>query len=529
MYIIVILFVIILSFILIWMVYDTGNSTTCTIDNQMNPIPELDEDKYSYFIVMRHGCRKSTDTKAPPVSTTERDPLHHVRTLLLNGLTTQNEWRKIKSVDYPYVPSSSATSIEGVKTQSGNNVWMQNNGNDALPLTEGGYHSLKKFITTVKPFLPTTYHDLYCSATQRTVQTASVVYKSLELDKPFKMIDISQHTPRNTINVSLSSSTNYWIDTTTNLLYKGTTLVTGLYTIDISGLYPNSQWVSGKTYFVYKGSPSNPQGQIITSSLYKTCDPIFIGNLADICGNEILNNGLHPSLISSFQPYMYDTGHLLQYPLPMPKLHEQMYRIIKRWFSYHYVHKDGTVCFDLSDKEYGLKGMIEWIIQQYIDNGRWVSSDPTSYNYLSPYEYRILSNFYYSNIYSSGTTLWNDRIIGSIKETDGSGYINKESIAAKLDHWATDSSTTTNSFYICHESIIHALLSKLGLVLSLHNGNLYIYPSSMCVFRKNKQSGKIDGYYLSPNIDGSDKYIDVCILSSPFTASSNLTSLFTMP
>ena len=491
-------------------------------DNQINPIPELDESKYSYFIVMRHGGRKTPSSLSIQ---NDSDPLHNIRTSLLHGLTIENEWKKIKDPDYPVLPNTPDSSIKGVKTQLNNNVWMPIKSNDTIPLTEGGFRHLKKFITTVKPFLPSSYEHLYCSATQRTVQTASVVYNYLDLHDPFKIINISQTEKRNSIFVvsSATISENYWIDTINFLLHKNSSLdlVTGLYTINFSNPSDTiTNWISGITYFVCNGIPTNPQGQIITSSLSNTCDPIFIGNIADTDGNEISNNGVKPSMISSFQQYMYDTGHSLQYPIPMPKLHNQIYRIIKRWFNYDYVNQGGTIQFDISNKEYGLQGMIDWIIQQYIDNGKWVSSDPNRPTYLSPDEYRILCNFYYSNIYSSGTNLWNGHIIGSVK--DSFGYKNKESIAVRLHNWATDTEVNTNRFYVCHESIIHALLSKLGVVLSLHNGNLYISPSSMCIFRKNKKTQEIDGYYLSPNTNINNNYIDVCILSSYTSSSSNL-------
>jgi len=156
--------------------------------------------------------------------------------------------------------------------------------------------------------------------------------------------------------------------------------------------------------------------------------------------------------------------------------------------------------------------MVDWIIQQYIDGngaGKWVNADPESPNFLSPEEFIILNNFYFANVFSSGTPQWNANIVG--KNPDGTSQ--PGSIWDLLSTWKTETTAPNNIYISAHDVTVQSLISTLGLSFQSHMNGMSFPPSTMLILHKNTTNNLIDGWVYSPNPDPTiavhGKFIDV--------------------
>ena len=219
-------------------------------------------------------------------------------------------------------------------------------------------------------------------------------------------------------------------------------------------------------------------GQISTTDYILSNNPNFCGTTISQPPPTDGVNG------SRYQPQIYTNGHLIQSNNPTP-LHSKVYAIISRWFNY--TNPNFNITTDLIYA-------VDWIIQEYVDGGQWVTSDPNTANYLPYDEFVVLSNFAFSNLYSFGTSAFNGSIVDTLKTTFTTWRGNKNL-------------SGDNQVYIGHDATVQALLSSLSLVSnSLVNHCSYI-QGVLTLFVKSSPSPPaiiIKGYVLSPYKTGYD-------------------------
>ena len=398
----------------------------------------------SYFIIGRHAGRKSDSIFASTLASN--------KTSILSGITTDNEWVSFSNnPNYPLIDSTfgvystgptggvGVSLLQGVQTSGPTGYQIFGSGGingtgDERPLSNGGVNSYITYLNIIKKYLPTSYNILSCNATKRTAQTASIFYKVIAPDSTFRMTDY----------------------------YR----------------------------------PSYSTGQISTTNFILAGDPIYAGTGLKITpsapvpvpGVSVTSNavisGLSTELINRFQSQIYTNGHLVQL-YPSKPMHSEVFSIVSRWFNYT------SSTFSL---EYNMINMIDWIIQQYIDGGPWVTNIPNTPNYLDYSEYVILQNFLFSNLYSSGTSVFNSAIVSNLK--------------SNYDSWKTGSG---NQIYIGHDTTVQAFLSSLNLASNSSVNHCSYIPGVFIVFVKSV-SGNVTGYVISPLSSGSS--FDISALST---------------
>lgn len=393
----------------------------------------------SYFIVGRHAGRRA-------VSIFDRPGLSGSGsyTSLLSGITTSNEWLppngNIPLMDETSGVYDGSSILKGVQTSSlSNNRVFATGGvygttGDTRPLSTGGVDTYITFLNRISTLLPTdssTFSTLSCNMTKRTTQTASLFYTRL-FTNTAKTFRITDYYQEGCA-VGQISTTDYILSN--NINFCGTTISQPPPTAGVNGTY-----------------------------------------------NTI--NGLSTRFTSRYQPQIYTNGHLIQSNNSTP-LHSKVYAIISRWFNY--TNPNFNITTDLIYA-------IDWIIQEYVDGGQWVSSNPNTANYLPYDEFVVLSNFAFSNLYSFGTSAFNGSIVDTLKTT--------------FTTWRTNTNLSNdNQVYIGHDATVQALLSSLSLVSnSLVNHCSYI-PGVLTVFVKSSPSPPaivVKGYILSPYKTGYD-------------------------
>ena len=386
----------------------------------------------SYFIVGRHAGRRAVSIfDSPGLSGSG------CYTLLLSGITKANEWLPPNG-NVPLMDETSGvyninSILRGVQTLSGNRVFatggVYGETGDTRPLSTGGVDTYITFLNRIRTLLPTdpsTFSTLSCNMTKRTTQTASLFFTTL-MTNASKTFNITNYY-QSGCAVGQISTTDYILSN--NLNFCGTTI-------------------------------SQPPPAAGTTGTYNTI------------------NGLSTRFTSRYQSQIYTNGHLIQSNNPNP-LHSKVYSIISRWFNY--TNPSFNITTDLIYA-------VDWIVQEYIDGGKWVTSDTNTANYLPYDEFVILLNFAYSNLYSFGTKIFNEPIVDTLK--------------SNFTSWRTTNLSNDNQIYIGHDATVQALLSSLSLVSnSLVNHCSYI-PGVLTVFVKS--SGNIvKGYVLSPYKTGYD-------------------------
>jgi hypothetical protein len=386
----------------------------------------------SYFIVGRHAGRRAVSIfDSPGLSGSG------CYTSLLSGITTSNEWLppngNVPLMDETSGPYDGSSILRGVQTLSANRVFatggVYGTTGDTRPLSTGGVDTFITFLNRIRTLLPTdpsTFSILSCNMTKRTTQTASLFFTTL-MTNASKTFNITDYF-QNGCAVGQISTTDYILSN--NINFCGTTI----------------------------NQPPPTDG---TNGTYA------------------IINGLSTRFTSRYQPQIYTNGHLIQSNNPTP-LHSKVYLIISRWFNY--TNPNFNITTDLIYA-------IDWIIQEYVDGGQWVTSDPNTANYLPYDEFVVLSNFAFSNLYSFGTNTFNGSIVDTLKTT--------------FTTWRTTNLSNDNQVYIGHDATVQALLSSLSLVSnSLVNHCSYI-QGVLTLFVKS--SGNIiKGYVLSPYKTGYD-------------------------
>ncbi|NDE17304.1 hypothetical protein EBZ80_20475 [bacterium] len=387
-----------------------------------------------------------------------------VRTSLLTGLTSSNEWLTTSGISgYPTLPTTATSgSPPGVVTTASSPVYAPT-GSDARILTAGGFLALQSYVNTLKTAgaLPRTVDVQNANATSRTIQSASVLYSVLGLPNAFQ---------------------------TTNF-NNGAIKTTSFYATN----YDRFQGNVGTN-----GTPAS-------------------GTNTGTAGSAVSINGLSSTTITQCQNWSYNNGASVQTPVPNVNYLSQATKIIQRWFNYNTVTSTGSSVFDAIGN---MSTMVDWIIQQYIDGngtGKWVNADPSSPNYLSPQEFVVLNNFYFANVFSSGTAQWNGNILGrNAGSTPTAG-----SIWDLLLSWKS-ASTRQNVYLSSHDVTVQALISAMGLSFQSHMNIMSFPPSTMLVLHKNATS-QIEGWVYSPNPDPllavQGSYIDVSYLADAKTGS----------
>ncbi|AYV86484.1 MAG: hypothetical protein Sylvanvirus1_80 [Sylvanvirus sp.] len=230
---------------------------------------------------------------------------------------------------------------------------------------------------------------------------------------------------------------------------------------------------------------------IVTTSEIQTGDRLFGGDATSSYGMEppLLHSksfgGVNIALFSKFRPEIYDHGHSLNYVSgPIPIYTSEVLQLVNRFFEW------------TPSQLPQLPHLIDWILQQYIDTGPWINQAN-----LSPREYALLSNFYFSNLFSSGTSLF---------ATPLSKYLVQE-----LALWATSASPGQSAKHILlvgHDATLQALHTSLGLVSRFHNAHENFYPGMCTVFKRDIASGVITAYSLCPSANShSVAPIDVAV------------------
>ena len=388
----------------------------------------------SYFIVGRHAGRRAVSIfDSPGLSGSG------CYTSLLSGITTSNEWlppnENVPLMDETSGPYNGSSILRGVQTTNGSRVFatggVYGETGDTRPLSTGGVDTYITFLNRIRTLLPTdssTFSTLSCNMTKRTTQTASLFYTTLFTNTANTFRITDYYQSGN--NVGQISTTDYILSNNPN--FCGTTI-------------------------------SQPPPTAGNTGTYNTI------------------NGLSTRFTSKYQPQIYTNGHLIQSNNPTP-LHSKVYAIISRWFNY--TNPNFNITTDLIYA-------VDWIIQEYVDGGKWVTSDPNTANYLSYDEFVILSNFSYSNLYSFGTKIFNEAIVNTLKTT--------------FTTWRTNTNLSgDNQIYIGHDATAQALLSSLSLVSnSLVNHCSYI-SGVLIVFVKSSAPNVVKGYVLSPYKTGYD-------------------------
>lgn len=424
----------------------------------------------SYFVLQRHGGRKSKSVTTPE--------FNGVRTSLLNGLTLENEWLPTDDVPgYPTVPITNSQSFPGVSTEPNGtlntNVYAPFNapgGGDTLPLTAGGFLGLQAFYVTLKDYLPSTYTFQRANATKRTVQTASTAFTTLGLSTNFT-----------TTNYNVGAILTTSVDQTNDYIYMGSNGTQG-----IAGTTDTNYGTKGKT----NTAATSP-------------------------------NGLDGATVSKTTTASYNNGWALQTPTKKTNQLNCATDIIQRWFNYQSVNSTNQLVFDVVENFFT---MVDWILQQYIDGGRWVSSDPTSPNYLSPEEHIVLLNVYYSTCLTAGTKLWNSIITGNNTSSP-----NPNNMYNNVLDWYNQTGTYAgggNGFYTAHDTTLSALLSALDISLVSHMMGPGVFPvSTILILERSISNGSVvvQGWAYLPNPDQKQSSkglnIDVSYLVSGSTAS----------
>jgi hypothetical protein len=424
----------------------------------------------SYFLIQRHGGRKANSVTTATYN--------NVRTSLLDGLTVQNEWLPTATVPgYPTVPTTNSSTVPGVYTEPNGslntNVWAPVDSGDTRPLTAGGFLGLQAFYSRLKNYLPKTYTFQRANATLRTVQTASTAFSTLGLPSPFSIT-----------NYNVGAILTTTVEQTNDYVYMGSN---------------GSQGTKGTSNTSY-----GTKGKTNTASMN--------------------SNGLEGSIVSKTTTASYNNGWAFQTPVPKTNLLTCATKIIQRWFDYQSVNDTNQLEFDVVSN---FTTMVDWILQQYIDGGQWVTSDATSPNYLSPEEYTVLLNVYFSTCQTAGSNLWNSIVTGNTTSSP-----NPNNMYNNLLSWFNQTGTYANGgngFYTAHDTTISALLSALNISLVSHMMGPAVYPvSTLIIFERSISNGSpvVKGWAYLPN--PNEKYssqalnIDVSYLVSGTTASPYL-------
>jgi len=427
----------------------------------------------SYFCIQRHGGRKAS-------SLITSDTYNNVRTSLLNGLTVENEWLPTDNIPgYPHVSTNNSQSVPGVYTEPNGslntNVWAPVDSGDTRPLSAGGFLGLQAFYSRLKNYLPQTYTFQRANSTIRTVQTASTAFTTLGLSSSFTITNYN-------VGAILTTSP----EQTNDYVYMGSNGTRG------------TKGTSNTSY----GTQGNTNTAIMNS------------------------NGLDGFIVARTTTASYNNGWALQTPIQKTNHLNCATKIIQRWFDYQSVNDTNELEFDIVAN---FTTMVDWILQQYIDGGQWVTSDPTSPNYLSPEEYIVLLNVYFSSCQMAGSNLWNSIVTGNTTSSP-----NPNNMYHNLLDWFNQTGTYSiggNGFYIAHDTTISALLSALDISLISHMMGPAVFPvSTMIIFERSVSNGSsiVKGWAYLPNPD--QKYssqglnIDVSYLVSASTASPFLQS-----
>lgn len=422
----------------------------------------------SYFLIQRHGGRQSKSVTTPN--------FNGVRTSLLDGLTVENEWLPTTNVPgYPTVPTTNLQTVPGVSTEGvlNLNVYAPLNapgGGDTRPLTAGGFLGLQALYASLKDYLPSTYTFQRANATKRTVQTASTAFTTLGLSTNF-------HTTDYNVGAILTTT----VDQTNDYIYMGSNATRG------------TRGTSDTNY--------GTRGQTNTASTSP--------------------NGLDGGTVAYTTTASYNSGWALQTPTKKTNQLNCATNIIQRWFAYQSVNSNNQQEFDVVAN---FSTMVDWILQQYIDGGQWVTSDPASPNYLSPEEYIVLLNTYFSTCQTAGTNLWNSVVTGNTTSSP-----NPNNIYRNVLDWYTQAGpygNGGNGYYTAHDTTISALLSALDISLVSHMMGPGVFPvSTLIVLERSISNGSpvVQGWAYLPNPDQKQSSkglnIDVSYLVSGSTAS----------
>lgn len=386
----------------------------------------------SYFIVGRHAGRRSVSFFDVPGLFGPG-----CYTSLLSGITKTNEWLppndNVPLMDETSGPYDGSSMLRGVQTLSGKRVFaiggVYGNTGDTRPLSTGGVNTFINFLNKIRDLLPndpSTFSTMSCNMTKRTTQTASLFFTTL-MTNASKTFNITNYYQSGCV-VGQISTTDYILSNNPN--FCGTTI-------------------------------SQPPPSDGTTGTYNIID------------------GLSTRFTSRYQSQIYTNGHLIQSNNPVP-LHSKVYSIISRWFNY--TNPNFNIKTDLVYA-------IDWIIQEYVDGGQWVTSDPNTANYLPYDEFVILANFLCSNLYSFGTKIFNEPIVDTLK--------------ANFTSWRTTNLSNDNQVYIGHDATVQALLSSLSLVSNSLVNHLSYIQGVLIVFVKSSDN-IVKGYLLSPYKTGYD-------------------------